>query len=64
MIKLENMLISGVHLGHPVSKWNPKMYPYIYGYRNGIHIIDILQTILCLKKACNYLYTCNKKDKT
>jgi ribosomal protein S2 len=64
MIKLENMLASGTHLGHPISKWNPKMYPYIYGHRNGIHIIDVLQTILCLRKACDFLYICKKKQKT
>lgn len=62
MIKLEDMLKSGVHLGHSTKKWNPKMYPYIYGCRNGIHIIDILQTLLCLKKACDFLIKC-KKDK-
>ena len=42
MVTLEQMLDSGVHFGHQVRKWNPKMAPYIYGERNGIHIIDIL----------------------
>ncbi len=55
MISLEQMLMSSVHLGHEIQKWNPKMGPYIYGERNGVHIIDLLQTLVCIKKACNFL---------
>lgn len=39
----------------------PKMSPYIYGERNGIHIIDILQTLICIKKVCNFLKQSKKK---
>lgn len=39
MVTLEEMLISSVHLGHKVQQLNPKMSPYIYGERNGIHIV-------------------------
>lgn len=55
MINLEQLLESSTHLGHPVRQWNPKMSPYIYGERNGIHIIDILQTLISLNKVCNFL---------
>jgi small subunit ribosomal protein S2 len=63
MISLEKMLESSVHLGHPVRQWNPKMNPYIYGERNGIHIIDILQTLVCLNKVCQFLYGAKKQNK-
>lgn len=64
MITLEQMLVSSVHLGHPIKQWNPKMSPYIYGERNGIHIIDLLQTLVCLKKVCNFLSTSTREGKT
>lgn len=64
MINLEQMLDSGVHLGHQVRRWNPKMSPYIYGKRNGIHIIDILQTFICLDEVSNFLYKIGKENKT
>jgi small subunit ribosomal protein S2 len=64
MINLEQMLESSVHLGHPIRQWNPKMSPYIYGERNGVHIIDILQTLICIKKVCNFLKQCKKNNKT
>jgi small subunit ribosomal protein S2 len=61
MVTLEQMLDVGVHFGHQARKWNPKMAPYIYGERNGIHILDILQTAICLEQA--RLYACNKAAK-
>nr|YP_009144907.1 ribosomal protein S2 [Euglenaria anabaena]AKJ83354.1 ribosomal protein S2 [Euglenaria anabaena] len=64
MISLEQMLSSSVHLGHQVQQWNPKMSPYIYGERNGIHIIDLLQTLVCLEKACCFLSTSSKNGKS
>lgn len=63
MITLEQMLTSSVHLGHQVQQWNPKMSPYIYGERNGVHIIDLLQTLVCLKIVCNFLSSSAKKNK-
>lgn len=63
MITIEKMLMSSIHLGHPIKKWNPKMSPYIYGERKGIHIIDLLQTILYLKKVGNFLKSETKKGK-
>ena len=55
MVTLEEMLTCGVHLGHSVKLWNPKMSPYIFGQRNNVHIIDLVQTFVCLKKVCSYL---------
>lgn len=63
MVSLEEMLSSSVHLGHQVQQWNPKMSPYIYGERNGIHIIDVLQTLVCLENVCNYLSSASKNNK-
>ena len=42
---------SGVHFGHRVSRWNPKMEPYIHGKRNMIHILDVKETIKGLFRA-------------
>lgn len=55
MILLENFLRTNVHLGHSVKKYNPKMLPYIYSEKNGIYIIDMLQTFICLQNISKYL---------
>ncbi|WP_038033654.1 30S ribosomal protein S2 [Thermopetrobacter sp. TC1] len=44
-VSMRDLLEAGAHFGHQTSRWNPKMAPYIYGERNGIHIIDLSQTI-------------------
>src|SRR5438094_431146 len=44
-ISMKQLLEAGVHFGHQTSRWNPKMKPYIFGARNGIHIIDLQQTL-------------------
>ncbi len=49
----KDMLDAGVHFGHLRSKWNPKMQPYIFAERKGIHIIDLNRTQECLEKAAN-----------
>ena len=64
MITLEQMLDSGVHFGHQVRRWNPKMAPFIYGERNGIHIIDILQTLVSLEEICSFLTEQSAQNKT
>lgn len=48
---MKEMLEAGAHFGHRTSKWNPKMKKYIYGARNGIHIIDLQKTVVLLKEA-------------
>jgi small subunit ribosomal protein S2 len=64
MITLEQMLDAGVHFGHQVRRWNPKMEPFIYGERNGLHIIDIVQTLACLEEISEYLTQESSKGKT
>ena len=49
--KLKAMLETGVHFGHQVRRWNAKMAPYIYEEKNGIHILDIVQTVDELENA-------------
>lgn len=50
-ISMKALLESGVHFGHRTNKWNPKMRPYIFTERNGIHIIDLQQTVKLLDEA-------------
>ena len=48
---LRQLLEAGVHFGHQTHRWNPRMAPYIYGDRNGIHVIDLTQTVPLLDQA-------------
>ena len=48
---MRQLLEAGVHFGHNTRRWNPKMEPYIFGVRNGIHIIDLQQTVPLLYRA-------------
>ena len=48
---LRQLLESGVHFGHHTRRWNPKMDPFIFGVRNGVHIIDLQQTVPLLHRA-------------
>jgi small subunit ribosomal protein S2 len=48
---MRELLEAGVHYGHVTRKWNPKMAPFIFGERNGIHILDLEQTVPMLEKA-------------
>tara|TARA_Y100001935_G_C17271736_1_gene492322 strand:+ start:584 stop:1360 length:777 start_codon:yes stop_codon:yes gene_type:complete len=50
-VKIEDLLESGVHFGHNVRRWNPKMQQYIYGVRNNIHIFDLRITLDLLNNA-------------
>ena len=50
---LRQLLEAGVHFGHPTHRWNPRMDQYIYGSRNGIHIMDLTQTVPLLDQALN-----------
>lgn len=54
-ISMKLLLEAGVHFGHQVGRWNPKMKPYIFSQRNGIHIIDLEQTVVLLGKACDFV---------
>jgi small subunit ribosomal protein S2 len=48
---MRQLLEAGIHFGHHTRRWNPKMAPYIYGERNGIHIIDLEQTMVMLHQG-------------
>jgi small subunit ribosomal protein S2 len=54
-IGVKELLESGVHFGHQTKRWNPKMKPFIFDARNGIHIIDLSKTLHQLESACNFL---------
>src|SRR6185369_10304786 len=54
-LPLRSLLDAGVHFGHQTKRWNPKMRPFIYGARNGIHIIDLDQTTRLFKKAYDFI---------
>ena len=48
---MRQLLEAGVHFGHQTQRWNPRMGPFIYGSRNGIHIMDLTQTVPMLDQA-------------
>lgn len=50
---MRQLLEAGVHFGHQTQRWNPRMSPFIYGSRNGIHILDLTQTVPMLDAALN-----------
>jgi small subunit ribosomal protein S2 len=54
-IGVKELLESGVHFGHQTKRWNPKMKPFIFDARNGIHIIDLSKTVGQLDAACEFL---------
>ena len=63
-IELAQLLDAGVHFGHKANRWNPKMFPYIYAERNGIHILDLIQTTEFLKRACDFSKKAARKNQT
>jgi len=54
-VTMKQLLEAGVHFGHQTRRWNPKMRPYIYGERNGIHIIDLRQTVSQVAGAIEFV---------
>jgi hypothetical protein len=54
-VSMKALLEAGVHFGHQTKRWNPKMRPYIFTERNGIHIIDLQQTVTGLQTAMRFL---------
>ncbi|GAB4414926.1 MAG: 30S ribosomal protein S2 [Thermodesulfovibrionales bacterium] len=55
VVTMKELLEAGVHFGHQVKRWNPKMKKYIFGERNGIYIIDLQKTLKGLEDACNII---------
>lgn len=64
MPTLVDMLKAGVHFGHQSSRWHPKMEPYIFGIRNGVHIINLEKTEEELAKTLEYLRSLTREGKT
>jgi len=54
-VTMKQLLEAGVHFGHQTPRWNPRMKPYIFGARNGIHIIDLQKTEKLFTKACEFV---------
>ena len=54
-INMKSMLDAGVHFGHQTNRWNPKMSPYVYSNRGGIHIIDLQKSVAGAKKAADFM---------
>ena len=55
VISIRELLEAGVHFGHQTARWNPKMREYIYGARNGIHIVDLQKTVPLFDDAFNFV---------
>lgn len=55
VVTIEEMMEAGVHFGHQANRWNPKMKPYIFGVRNGIHIIDLEKTSKLLERSYRFV---------
>jgi small subunit ribosomal protein S2 len=62
-VTMRDLLEAGVHFGHQTNRWNPKMRPYIFGARNGIHIIDLSQTVRMFADAYSFAVNVASKGK-
>ncbi len=63
VVTLAQMMESGVHFGHQTRRWNPKMAPFIFTARNGVHIIDLVQTAQLMEEAYTYMRTAAEQGK-
>ena len=63
-VTMKELLESGVHFGHQTRRWNPKMKDFIFGERNGIHIVDLQKTLKLLKDALRYVSELSSQGKT
>ncbi len=61
---IEKMLKAGMHFGHRTSKWHPKMEPFIFTKRNGVHIIDLIQTRKLMQEAIIFMQKMKTEGKT
>ncbi len=55
VVTLQQLFEAGVHFGHNTRRWNPKMYSFLYGVRNGVHIIDLEQSVPMMQRALQQL---------
>ncbi len=58
---MKELLEAGVHFGHQIRRWNPKMKKFIFGERNGIHIIDLQKTVKLIDDACGFIKNVSSK---
>ncbi|MGA8072614.1 MAG: 30S ribosomal protein S2 [Candidatus Acidiferrales bacterium] len=63
-ITMKELLEAGVHFGHQTRRWNPKMKEYIFGERNGIHIIDLQKTLKMFREAARYVSELTAQGRT
>lgn len=63
VVSLAQLLESGVHFGHQTRRWNPRMSQYIFTERNGVHIIDLVQTAQLMEEAYDYIRTSSEQGK-
>ncbi|HEX5630688.1 MAG TPA: 30S ribosomal protein S2, partial [Acidimicrobiia bacterium] len=54
-VTMKELLEAGVHFGHQTRRWDPKMRPFIFSERNGIHIIDLRQTLAAANQAAEFV---------
>ncbi len=64
VVTMKELLESGVHFGHQVKRWNPKMKRYIFGQRNGIYIIDLQKTVKMFEVAYNFVRDLSSKGES
>ena len=62
VVSLEDLLNAGVHFGHQTRRWNPKMSQYIYTARNGVHIIDLVQTAQLMEEFLSLVKLRNQME--
>ena len=62
-VTIKNLLEAGIHFGHKTKRWNPKMQNYIFGERNGIHIIDLQQTVISFRNALEVIKKYSSQNK-
>ena len=55
VVSMAQLLEAGAHFGHQTHRWNPKMKPYIFGDRNGVHIIDLSQSVPLFARALDFV---------
>lgn len=55
VVTIQQLLEAGAHFGHQTHRWNPRMKPYIFGDRNGVHIIDLSQTVPLFARAMDFI---------
>ena len=55
VVTMQQLIEAGAHFGHQTHRWNPRMKPYIFGARNGIHILDLSQTVPLFARALDFI---------